>query len=290
MTISINSYCMSEFRWKCWRAPALQKTVSMHEKANTLGGNVWGRIAQTPGYLWCLSAEKKRVEGLERLQKNQKSFSGLMFLVTFGALTGRRGVEGLERLLKNRRGFSVWLFCYLWCLDPKERGEGFGATAEEVEEFLLMTFWLPIVPWLEGEGWSAWSNCWRIGGVSPYDFLVTFGALTGKRGVEGLERLLKKRRGFSLWLLVTFGALTGRRGVEGLERLLKKRRGFSGLIFCVSNLARPFATAPCTTDKQNWRCVKESRLHVLPFQWVSVYSVLKCHINTSETSSNVPHT
>ncbi len=42
--------------------------------------------------------------------------------------------------------------------------------------------------------------------------------------MEGLERLLGDS-------LVTVDALTGRRGVEGLERLLKKRRGFSGCFF-----------------------------------------------------------
>ena len=43
----------------------------------------------------------------------------------------------------------------------------------------------------------------------------------------------------------TFGALTGRSGVAGLDREPKKRSGFSGEIFCDSNFARPLATAPC---------------------------------------------
>jgi hypothetical protein len=34
-------------------------------------------------------------------------------------------------------------------------------------------------------------------GVSLVDFFVTFGALTGRRGVEVLQRLCKKWRGFS---------------------------------------------------------------------------------------------
>ena len=42
----------------------------------------------------------------------------------------------------------------------------------------------------------------------------------------------------------TLGVLTGKIGVEGLEREAKNLSGFSGLIRWDSNLARPLATAP----------------------------------------------
>ena len=60
----------------------------------------------------------------------------------------------------------------------------------------------------------------------------------------------------------TFGALTGRSGVAGLDREPKKRSGFSGEIFCDSNFARPLATAPCKKVVK-----RENKMVVFPLIW-----------------------
>ena len=68
----------------------------------------------------------------------------------------------------------------------------------------------------------------------------------------------------------TFGALTGRSGVAGLDREPKKRSGFSGEIFCDSNFARPLATAPCkkVVKRENKMVAFPLSLGLLAMQFV----------------------
>ena len=116
--------------------------------------------------------------------------------------------------------------------------------------------------------WWKYLLCWTGNVIGTFNYELPLNINSGwQKVVQQKRKHIVEQQGKHLVAQITkgqrtFGALTGRSGVAGLDREPKKRSGFSGEIFCDSNFARPLATAPCKNMVK-----RENKMVVFPLIW-----------------------